>query len=76
MGKIESSPLDLLLMWILKEYVLIATCLYRGARGDAIASGTALQAERSRVRFSIMQLEFFVDIILQAAFTHRKHSWK
>jgi hypothetical protein len=30
-------------------------------------SGTALQAGRSRVRFPIVSLEFFIDIILPAA---------
>ena len=37
------------------------------ATGGAVAWGTALQAGRSRVRFSLMSLEFFIDIILPAA---------
>ena len=36
-------------------------------RGGAVGSGTALQAGRSRVRFPIVSLEFFIDIILPAA---------
>ena len=37
-----------------------------GARGGAIGWGTALQAWRSRVRFPMVSLEFFIDIILPA----------
>jgi hypothetical protein len=33
----------------------------------AVGWGTALQAGRSRVRFPIMSLEFFIDIFLPAA---------
>ena len=36
-------------------------------RGGAVVSGTTLQAGRSRVRFAMMSLEFFIDIILPAA---------
>jgi len=39
----------------------------RGVRSGAIGRGTVLQAGRSRVRFPIASLEFFVDIILPAA---------
>jgi hypothetical protein len=39
----------------------------RGARIGAVGRGTALQAGRSRVRFPIVQLEFFTGIILPAA---------
>jgi len=38
-----------------------------GARGGAVGWGTALQAGRSRVRFPMMSLGFFIDIILPAA---------
>ena len=38
-----------------------------GARGGAVGWGTALQSGRSRVRFSMVSLEFFIDIILPAA---------
>ena len=38
-----------------------------GARGGQVDFGTALQAGRSRVRFLIVSLEFFFDIILRAA---------
>ena len=34
------------------------------ARGSAVGLGTALQAGRSRVRFPLLSLEFFIDIIL------------
>ena len=36
-------------------------------RGSAVGWGTALQAGRSRVRFLMVSLEFFIDIILPAA---------
>jgi hypothetical protein len=37
------------------------------ARGDAVGWGTALQAERSRVRFPMVSLGFFIDIIVSVA---------
>ena len=41
--------------------------LLLGARGGAVGRGTAIQAGRSRVRFPMVSLEFFIDIILPAA---------
>jgi hypothetical protein len=38
-----------------------------GVRGGAIGWGTALQTGRSRVRLTMVPLEFFIDIILPAA---------
>ena len=38
-----------------------------GASGGAVGWGTALQAGRSHVRFPMLLLEFFIDIILPAA---------
>ena len=38
-----------------------------GPRGGAVGWGTALKAGRSRVRFPMVSLEFFFDIILLAA---------
>ena len=38
-----------------------------GIRGDAVGWDTALKAGRSRVRFPMVSLEFFIDIILPAA---------
>ena len=38
-----------------------------GAHGSAVGWGTTLQVERSRVRFPMVSLEFFIDIILPAA---------
>ena len=46
---------------------LVKTLLQNGARGDAVGLGIARQAERSRVRFPMVSLEFFIDIILPAA---------
>jgi hypothetical protein len=37
------------------------------AAGSAVGLGTALQVGKSRVRFPMMSLEFFIDIILPAA---------
>ena len=39
----------------------------RGARGGAVGWGTALQVGRSWVRFPVVSLEFFIDIILPVA---------
>jgi hypothetical protein len=39
----------------------------RGPRGGAVGSGTALQARRSRVRFTMVSRELFIDVILSAA---------
>jgi hypothetical protein len=54
-------------------YRCLRTCLTkrtsteRGTRGGALGSGTALQAGMTRVRFLIVSLEFFIDIMLPAA---------
>jgi len=37
------------------------------ARGGAVGCGTALQAGRSRVRYPMVALEYFIDIILPVA---------
>ena len=44
----------------------IFICLFYsyGARGGAFGRGTTLQAGRSRVRFPMVSLEFFIDSIL------------
>jgi hypothetical protein len=38
-----------------------------GARTGAVDWGTALQTGRSRIRFPMVSLEFFIDIILPVA---------
>ena len=38
-----------------------------GDRGGPVGWGTALQVRRSRFRFPMVSLEFFIDIILLAA---------
>jgi hypothetical protein len=38
-----------------------------GARGGAVGWGTALQAGMSQVRFPMVSLEFFIDIIVSVA---------
>jgi hypothetical protein len=38
-----------------------------GARGSSVGWGTALQVGRSKVRFPMVSLNFFIDIILPAA---------
>jgi hypothetical protein len=49
----------------LKE-LLIKGCYYT-IRGGAVGWGTALKTGTSRVRFPMVSLEFFIDIILPAA---------
>jgi hypothetical protein len=50
------------------NHLIICTIhLEMGACGAAVGWGTALQVVRSRVRFPMVSLEFFIDIILQAA---------
>jgi len=52
--------------YICKLYI----CNYKqtmGVHGSAVGSGTALQAGRSRVRFPMVSLEFFINIILPAS---------
>jgi hypothetical protein len=39
----------------------------QAARGATVGSGTGLHAGRLRVRFQMVSLEFFIDIILPAA---------
>jgi hypothetical protein len=52
----------------LNSWVSCRSCIFQiGARGGAVGWGTALQAGRSRVRFQIMSLGFFIDTILPAA---------
>ena len=41
--------------------------LFQGVRSGAVGLGTALQVGRSRVRFPMVSLVFFIDIILPAA---------
>ena len=40
--------------------------IQEGYGSGAVGSGTALQVGRSRVRFPIVSLEIFIDIILPA----------
>ena len=43
------------------------TCKWGHAADGAVCWGTALQARKSRVRFPMVSLDFFIDIILPAA---------
>jgi len=54
-------------IFLQSEGIIEFSSVIRGARGGADSSGTALQAGRSRVRFQMVTLEFFIDIILPAA---------
>ena len=56
--------LDLIVKAITLEFTSLIT-IWR--RGGAVGWGSVLQAERSRVRFPMVSLEFFIDIILPAA---------
>ena len=44
----------------------VVVTLTDGARGSAFGWGTVLQVGRSRVRFPMVSMEFFTDIILPA----------
>ena len=50
-----------------KLFTLYRLTVQLGAHGGAVGWGMALQAGRSRVRFSMVSMEFFIDIILPAA---------
>ena len=52
---------------ILDIQVFIYLFIYGGAHGGAVGWGIALQVGRSRVRFPMWSLEFFIEIILPAA---------
>jgi hypothetical protein len=44
-------------------YIYIYIYIFQnGARGSAVGCGTALQVGRSRVRFLVVSLEFFIDM--------------
>ena len=50
-----------------RKVILKATAMRIGARSAAVGRATALQAVRSRVRFPMCSLRFFIDIILPTA---------
>jgi len=54
------------LMFLPNCYIASWTCLYWGTRRGSFWA-TALQAGRLRVRFPMVSLELFIDIILPAA---------
>jgi hypothetical protein len=58
--------LSLCKQYLIYLYSYFNSCynISTGARGGAVGSGTALQAGRSRVRFPMLSLEFFIDIII------------
>jgi hypothetical protein len=49
------------------KYRVSLTGVKLGARGGAVGSGTALPAGRSRVRYPMVSLEFFIDINIPVA---------
>ena len=66
--------LDSILYVLAKVITVITTICFiallidrYGPRGGAVGRGTELQAGRSRVRFTMVSLEIFIDIILPAA---------
>jgi len=62
--KLEEHPLSPVRHCL---FSIFAATLHIEARGGAVGWGTALQAGRSRVRFPMVSLDSFIDIILQAA---------
>ena len=52
----------------IQKYLIIwSHYTVQGAHGGAVGSGTALLGGRMRIRFPMVSMEFFVDLILQAA---------
>jgi hypothetical protein len=49
------------------DVIIVTATPLRWARGGAVSWGTELQVGRSRVRFPMASLEFFIDIILPGA---------
>ena len=47
--------------------VCVCVCVCVWSRGGTVGSGTMLQPGRTRVRFPMLLLEFFIDILLPAA---------
>jgi uncharacterized membrane protein YhaH (DUF805 family) len=47
--------------------IIIIIIIIIGGLGGAVGWGTALQTERSRVRFPMVSVDFFIDIILLVA---------
>ena len=58
---VETIGLDHSVNYFFLHYIVLV-----GARGSAVGWGTAQQAGRSRVRFPMVSLVFFIDIILPA----------
>ena len=55
-------------IWRQKRLIFVQECRFIGhAAGSAVGKGTVLQAGRSRIRFPVASLAFFIDIILPAA---------
>jgi len=59
--------IPLLISFSLLYYTYLLIFLFPLLNTDAVGRGTALQAGRSRLRFLMMSLEFFIDITLPAA---------
>jgi len=51
---------------LLSDIFYVVSVFGMGAHGGAVGGGTALQAERSQVRFLMVSLEILIDIILLA----------
>ena len=60
------QPLYIIVLYSMAQ-IIVGTIGKEGARGSAVGWGTALQVGRSRVRFPMLSLEFFIDVILPAA---------
>ena len=63
---IDTQLLDISAVLSMYIYIYIYIYIY-GARGSTVGWGTALQVVRSRVRFPMVSLEFFIDVILPTA---------
>jgi len=65
--RVDRGPHGLIHCIALNARFLFPICEEEGARRSAAGWGTVLQVRSSRVRFPLVSLEFFIDIILPAA---------
>ena len=60
-------PMEHAELWNRKILLFASTTFSKTARGGAVGCGIDLQAGSTGIRFSMVSLEFVIDIILSAA---------
>jgi len=63
----EKFVKEIFKLMVLVPYIFFNALFLEGVRGSAVGLGTALQAERSRVRYPMWSFGFFIILILPAA---------